>query len=56
MRNFFLLSLVKVRLEKMLNDYLDKKETFFDYSKVNFYKSQNSRSSKGVNPRFWSKI
>ena len=40
----------------MLNDYLDKKETFFDYSKVNFYKSQNSHSSKGVNPRFWSKM
>ena len=32
----------------MLSDYLDKKETFFDYSKVNFYKSQNSHSSKGV--------
>ena len=40
----------------MLSDCLDKKETFFDYSKVNFYKSQNSRSSEGVNPPFWSKM
>ena len=53
---FLLLFLVKTRLEIMLNDYLDKKETFFDSGKVNFYKSQKSRSSKGVNPRFWSKM
>ena len=35
----------------MLNDYLDKKETFFDYNKV-----KNLRSSEGVNPPFWSKM
>ena len=39
----------------MLSDYLDKKETFFDYSKVNFYKSQNSRSPKGLTHHFGQK-
>ena len=45
---------IKIRLEIMLKDFADKKETFLDYKKQNFQKSENSHFSKGVNPRFWS--
>ena len=54
---FFLsLDLVKIRLEIMLNDFAEKKETFFGYKKQNFSKSKKSHFSKGVNPCFWTKI
>ena len=39
----------------MLNDFLEKKETFFHYNNKNFCKSYKSHFSKGVNPCFWSK-
>ena len=34
----------------MLNDFAEKKETFFGYKKQNFSKSKKSHFSKGVNP------
>ena len=45
---------IKIRLEIMLKEFADKKETFLDYKKQNFQKSKNSYFAKGVNPRFWS--
>ena len=45
---------IKIRLEIMLKDFAEKKETFLDYKKQNFQKSKNSHFSKGVNPSFWS--
>ena len=53
---FLYLDLVKIRLEIMLNDFAEKKETFFGYKKQNFSKSKKSHFSKGVNPCFWTKI
>ena len=45
---------IKIRLEIMLKEFADKKETFLDYKKQNFQKSKNSYFAKGVNSRFWS--
>ena len=53
---FLYLDLVKIRLEIMLYDFAEKKETFFGYKKQNFSKSKKSHFSKGVNPCFWTKI
>ena len=36
-KNFLYLDLVKIKLELMLNNFVEKKETFFDY-KENFFK------------------
>ena len=54
---FFFLYLfsVKIRLEIMFNNVIDKKETFFGNTKFNLLKSQNSHFSKAVNSCFWSK-
>ena len=52
---FINLFLVKIRLEIMFNNVLDRKETFFGHKKSNLSKSQKSHFSKGVNPCFWSK-
>ena len=52
---FLYLDLVKIRLEIMLNDFAEKKETFFGYKKQNFSKSKKSHFSKGVNLCFWTK-
>ena len=53
---FLYLDLVKIRLEIMLNDFAEKKETFFGYKKQNFSKKiQKIRFSNGVSPCFWSK-
>ena len=53
---FFLeLFSVKIRLEIMFNNVLERKETFFGHKKSNLSKSQKSHFSKGVNPCFWSK-
>ena len=52
---FLYLDLVKIRLGIMLNDFAEKKETFFGYKKQNFSKSKKSNFSKGVNPCFWTK-
>ena len=53
---FFLeLFSVKIRLEIMFNNVLERKETFFGHKKFNLFKSQKSDFSKGVNPCFWSK-
>ena len=38
----FYLDLAKIRLEKMLSDLAEKKETCFEYKKQNFSKSRKS--------------
>ena len=54
--NFFLyLFFLKIRLQIMFNNVLDRKETFFGHKKFSLVKSQKSPFSKGVNPCFWSK-
>ena len=45
---------IKIRLEIMLKDFAEKKETLLDYKKQNFQKAKTSHFSKGVSPRFWS--
>ena len=52
---FIYLCSVKIRLEMVFNNVLDRKETFFGHKKFNISKSQKSHFSKGVNPCFWSK-
>ena len=48
---FFLeLFSVKIRLEIMFNNVLERKETFFGHKKFNLFKSQKSDFCKGVNP------
>ena len=39
----------------MLNDFAEKKETFFGYKKQSFSKSKKSHFSEGVNSWFWTK-
>ena len=51
-KTFLYLDLVKIKLELMLNNFVEKKETFFDY-KENFFKFL--KIPKGVNPCFCSK-
>ena len=54
--NFFLyLFSDKKEHDIRFNNVLNRKETFFDYKNDNFSTSQKWHSSKGVNPRFWSK-
>ena len=47
--------MVKIRLEIMLSDFAEKKETCFHYKKQNFLKSKKSHFFEGVNPWFWPK-
>ena len=48
--NFFVyVDLVKIRLEIMLTDFPQKKETFLDYEKQNFSKSKKSHVFKNAN-------
>ena len=52
------LNLIKISLEIMLSDFAEKKETFFDLKKHNFFNKKKSKTlhfSKGDNPCFWSK-
>ena len=49
---FLYLDLFKIRLEVMLSDFAEKKETFFDPKKGNFPKSKTSHFFKRVNPCF----
>ena len=44
---FFYLQLVKIRLDILLSDFAEKKETCFDYKKQNFSKSKKIHFSKG---------
>ena len=54
--NFFLyLFFLKIRLEIMFNNVLDRKETFFGHKNFSLSKSQKSHFSKGVIAWFWSK-
>ena len=46
---------MKIRLEKIFNNFLDRKETFFRHKKFNFESPRKLNFSKGVNPCFWSK-
>ena len=43
-------------LEKVFSDVLYRKLAFFDHKNIDLKKSQNLRFSKGVSPRFGSKI
>ena len=52
---FLYLFSVKIRLEKFLNNFLDRKETFFSHKKLIFESPRKLNFSKGVNPCFWSK-
>lgn len=42
--------------EKVFGDVLEKKLDFLHHKNIDFRKSQNMHSSKGVNPWFCSKI
>ena len=54
--NFFLYVFsVKISLEIMFNNVLDRKETFFGHKKFSLSKTPKSHFCKGVNPCFWSK-
>ena len=54
--NFFLyLFFLKITLEIMFNNVLDRKKTFIRHKSFNLSKSQKSHFSKGVNPCFWWK-
>ena len=48
--------LVKIRLEIMLSDFAEKKETCFDYEKHNFLKSKKSSFPKGLAHAFGQKM
>ena len=52
---FLYFDFIKIRLEIMLSDFQEKKETCFDYKKRNFSKSKKSHFFKGVNPCSWTK-
>ena len=52
---FFYLFSLKIRLEIMFKNVLDRKETFFGHKKFSLSKTQKSNFFKGVNPCFWSK-
>ena len=53
---FVYLDLVKRRLEITLNDFAEKKETFFAYKKKNFLKSKTSTFPKGLTHAFGQKL
>ena len=52
--SFFLFS-VKIRLQIMFKNVLDRKKPFYGHKNFNLSKSQKTHFSKGVNPCFWSK-
>ena len=53
---FLYLDLVKIRLEIMLNDFAEKKETFFGYKKQNFRSLRNHTFPKGLTVVFGQKM
>ena len=54
--NFFLyLFSLKIGLEIMFNNVLDRKETFFGHKNSIFQSPKKTLFSEGVNPCFWSK-
>ena len=53
---FLYLDLVKMRLEIMLNDFAEKKETCFGYKKQNFSESKKSHFPKGLTLAFGQKM
>ena len=55
--NFFhYLFSLKIRLEIMFNDVLDRKETFFDYKNKIFQRLKNRIFSKGLTHAFSQKM
>ena len=50
------LNFVKIRLEIMLNDFAQKKETFFGYKKQKFSKSKKSAFPMGLAHAFGQKM
>ena len=53
---FLYLDLIKIRLEIILSDFAQKKETFFGLKKQNFWKSKKSHTSKGLTHAFDQKM
>ena len=45
-----------IRLDIMLSDFAERKETFFDYKKKNFFKSKRSPFPKGLTHAFGQKL
>ena len=52
---FIYLFSVKIRLEMVFNNVLDRKETFLSHNKVNISKFQNRIFPKGFTRAFWQK-
>ena len=52
---FLYLQFIKKRLEIMLGDFAEKKETFSHFKQQSFLKSKKSDFFIGVNPCFWAK-
>ena len=50
------LFLLKTGPEVVFGDVLDRKEAFLDNKNMDLIHPKNRKFSKGVNPRFWSKI
>ena len=50
------LDLVIIRLERLLSDFAEKKETCFDYKKRNFSKSKKSTFPKGLTHAYGQKM
>ena len=56
-KKFFLfLDLIKIKLELMLNNFVEKKETFFDYKKKPFQIPKNCLFPKGLTHAFGKKM
>ena len=57
-KNVFFLFMfsVKIRLQIMFKNVLDRKKTFYGHKNFNLSKSQKTHFSKGVNPCFCQKL
>ena len=56
LKHFHLFIFGKIREETVFDDILERKKAFLDYKKEKVKKVKNWDFSKGVSPRFWSKI
>ena len=55
-KNFLYLDLVKIKLELMLNNFVEKKETFFDYKENIFKFLKIAFYQKGLTHAFVQKM
>ena len=53
---FHYLDLVKIKVKKMLNNFLDRKETFFEYKNKTFQSPKNAIFPKGLTHAFGQKM